>query len=52
MKRTTRTKSTTTETKQQNTTIDVVENVQAKRKAGKTKPGQFFQNPKGEWIKK
>jgi len=38
--------------KQQNTTVDVVEKVQAKRKADKTKPGQFYQDPNGEWIKK
>ncbi len=38
--------------KQQNTTIDVVEKVQAKRKTDKTKSGQFFQNKKGKWIKK
>ena len=38
--------------KQQNTTIDVVENVQAKRKAEKIKPGQFYQAADGNWIKK
>jgi uncharacterized protein YdbL (DUF1318 family) len=38
--------------KQQNTTIDTVEKKQAKRKADKAKSGQFFQNGKGEWIKK
>jgi uncharacterized protein YdbL (DUF1318 family) len=38
--------------KQQNTTIDVVEKIQAKRKADKTKSGQFFQNDAGAWIKK
>jgi uncharacterized protein YdbL (DUF1318 family) len=38
--------------KQQNTTIDVVEKVQAKRKADKAKPGQFYQNNTGKWIKK
>jgi len=37
---------------QQNTTIDVVEKVQAKRKAEKTDPGEFFQNPDGSWHKK
>ena len=38
--------------KRQNTALDVVENVQAKRKADKVKPGQFFQNPDGAWLKK
>ncbi|NOX33865.1 MAG: YdbL family protein [Deltaproteobacteria bacterium] len=38
--------------KQQNTSVEVVEKVQAKRKAQKAKPGQFFQDPGGKWIKK
>ncbi len=38
--------------KQQSTTVDVVEKVQAKRKAEKTKPGQFYQAVDGKWIKK
>ena len=37
---------------QQNTTINIVEKVQAKRKAERTKPGEFFQNPDGSWHKK
>ncbi|HGY12497.1 MAG TPA: DUF1318 domain-containing protein [Desulfobacterales bacterium] len=38
--------------KQQNTTPDVVEKVQAQRKAQRAKPGEFFQNPDGSWHKK
>ena len=38
--------------KQQNTTIDVVEKVQAKRKAQRAKPGEFIQNANGKWVKK
>jgi len=38
--------------KQQNTTPDVVEKVQANRKAQKAKPGEFFQKPDGSWHKK
>ena len=38
--------------KQQNTTLDVVENVQASRKAEKAQPGEFFQKPDGSWVKK
>ncbi|MDA3791623.1 MAG: YdbL family protein [Desulfobacula sp.] len=38
--------------KQQNTTINIVEKVQAKRKAERTKPGEFFQKPDGSWHKK
>ncbi len=38
--------------KQQNATVDVVEKIQAKRKAEKTKSGQFFQSPDGAWVKK
>lgn len=38
--------------KQQNTTLETVEKIQARRKAQKAKPGQFFQNPDGAWQKK
>jgi len=38
--------------KQQKTTVDVVEKIQAKRKADKTKPGQYFQKMDGKWVKK
>jgi hypothetical protein len=38
--------------KQQNTTLDVVEKVQANRKAQRTKPGAFFQKPDGSWHKR
>ncbi|MCP3876454.1 MAG: YdbL family protein [Desulfobacteraceae bacterium] len=38
--------------KQQKTTVNVVEVNQAKRKAAKAKPGEFFQNPDGAWQKK
>lgn len=38
--------------KQQNTSLEVVEKVQAKRKAERAKPGEFFQNPDGSWQKK
>ncbi len=38
--------------KQQNTTIDVVESIQAARKAEKTASGEFFQTPDGTWQKK
>lgn len=38
--------------KQQSTTLGVVEKVQAKRKAEKARPGEFFQNPDGSWQKK
>ncbi|MBU1344307.1 MAG: YdbL family protein [Proteobacteria bacterium] len=38
--------------KQQNTTVDVVEKVQAARKMEKANPGEFFQNPDGSWQKK
>lgn len=37
---------------QQNTTVNVVEAIQAKRKAEKTASGEFFQNPDGTWHKK
>lgn len=37
---------------QQKTTVDVVEKIQANRKAEKANPGEFFQNPDGAWIKK
>ncbi len=38
--------------KKQDTNLEVVEKIQAKRKAGKAKPGQFFQKPDGAWHKK
>lgn len=38
--------------KQQNTTLAVVEKIQAKRKAERVRPGEFFQNPDGSWHKK
>ena len=38
--------------KQQKTKLAVVEKVQAKRKAQRAKPGQFFQKPDGSWHKK
>jgi hypothetical protein len=38
--------------KQQNTTLAVVEKIQANRKAEKANPGEFFQNPAGAWVKK
>ena len=38
--------------KKQNTTLDIVEKIQAKRKAGKVHPGKFFQKPDGTWVKK
>jgi len=38
--------------KQQNTSLEVVEKVQAKRKAERAKPGEFFQNLDGSWQKK
>ena len=38
--------------KQQNTTLSVVEKVQAKRKAQKAGPGEYIQNDDGTWIKK
>jgi len=38
--------------KQQKTTLDIVENIQAKRKADRTSPGEFFQKPNGTWVKK
>ncbi len=38
--------------KQQKTTVDVVEKIQARRKAEKTKPGQYYQKKGGEWTKK
>ena len=37
---------------QQKTTVDVVESIQGKRKAEKTKPGHFYQSEDGRWIKK
>ncbi|MDA3916174.1 MAG: YdbL family protein [Deltaproteobacteria bacterium] len=38
--------------KQQKTTLDTVEKIQAKRKADRTSSGEFFQKPNGTWVKK
>ncbi len=38
--------------KQQNTTLETVEKIQAARKAKKAKPGEFVQNPDGAWVRK
>ncbi|WP_300462429.1 YdbL family protein [Desulfobacula sp.] len=38
--------------KQQNTTLQLVEKIQAQRKAEKALPGEFFQHPDGSWHKK
>ena len=38
--------------KQQKTTLDTVEKVQAKRKADRVHPGEFFQKPDDTWVKK
>ncbi len=38
--------------KQQKTTLDKVEGIQAKRKAAKAKSGEFIQKPDGAWVKK
>ncbi len=38
--------------KQQHTSVELVEKIQAKRKAAKTKPGEFFQGPDGVWHRK
>jgi len=38
--------------KQQETTLDFVEKIQAKRKADRVHPGEFFQKPNGTWVKK
>jgi len=38
--------------KQQNTTIEVIEQIQAKRKAAKAKPGEFIQRQDGSWQQK
>jgi len=38
--------------KQQKTTLDVVEEIQAQRKAEKTDPGEFYQKLDGVWVKK
>lgn len=38
--------------KQQNTTLEVVEQVQAERKAKKANSGEFYQDKKGKWVKK
>ena len=37
---------------QQNTSLSVVEQIQAKRKAEKANPGEYIQNAKGQWTKK
>ncbi len=38
--------------KQQNTKLEVVEQVQGKRKAEKAKSGEFIQNSDGSWSRK
>jgi uncharacterized protein YdbL (DUF1318 family) len=38
--------------KEQGTTLDFVEKIQAKRKADRTSSGEFFQKPNGTWVKK
>ncbi|MBT3386463.1 MAG: YdbL family protein [Desulfobacula sp.] len=38
--------------KQQNTTIEFIEEIQANRKAKKAKPGEFIQSRDGSWHKK
>ena len=38
--------------KKQNTTLTVVETVQAERKAQKTGKGKFYQNSGGVWVQK
>ena len=38
--------------KQQKTTVNVVEKIQANRKAERTKTGEFFQNQDGSWHKR
>ncbi len=38
--------------KQQNTTLEKVEIVQANRKAKRAKPGEFVQSPDGAWARK
>jgi len=38
--------------KQQKTSLEVVEKVQARRKAEKADPGEFYQNPDGMWVRK
>ncbi|WP_022668355.1 YdbL family protein [Desulfospira joergensenii] len=38
--------------KQQKTSVGVVEQVQAKRKAQKANPGEYIQNPAGQWVRK
>lgn len=37
---------------QQNTSLSVVEQIQAKRKAEKANPGEYIQNAGGQWVKK
>ena len=38
--------------KQQKTTLELVEKVQAKRKAERARPGHYYQTPGGKWVKK
>ncbi|MBT7261847.1 MAG: DUF1318 domain-containing protein, partial [Desulfobacula sp.] len=38
--------------KQQNTTIEKIEEIQANRKAKRAKPGEFIQSRDGSWHKK
>ena len=38
--------------KKENTSLDVVEKRQGKRKAQKAKPGEFYQDSNGAWVKK
>ncbi len=38
--------------RQQNTSLDVVEQVQAARKAERANPGEFYQTPQGRWVQK
>lgn len=38
--------------KQQNTTVNKIEQIQGKRKAVKAKPGEFLQKQDGSWYKK
>ena len=37
---------------QQKTSLSVVEQIQAKRKAEKANPGEYIQNAAGQWVKK
>jgi uncharacterized protein len=38
--------------KQQKTTLDIVEKIQAERKAKKANSGEFYQKSDGAWVKK